>query len=71
METGGDRTWTAHIVIASEHAGLRPYFKRLEEEILHVLARVDDPRDVKLFIEALETYSEMWLREHEAWLRDK
>lgn len=44
------RNWTAHIVISSDHAGLRPYFKLLEAEILRVLARIDDPRDVKRYL---------------------
>ena len=61
METGGDRTWTAHIVIASSHAGLAPYFRRLEEELLRVLARIDDPRDVRDYLAALRATSAAWL----------
>lgn len=45
-----ERNWTAHVVISSDHAGLRPYFKLLEAEIVRVLARIDDPRDVKRYL---------------------
>ncbi len=60
METGGDRNWTAQIVIASSHGGLRPHFRGLEEEILHVLARVDDPRDVMRYLAVLRGASKDW-----------
>ena len=60
MKTGGDRTWTAHVVIASEHAGLRPHFADLENEMLRVLARLDDPRDVREYLRALKWASLMW-----------
>ena len=62
METGGDRTWTAHIVIASSHAGLAPYFRRLEEELLRVLARIDGPRDVRAYLQAMRLHSEEYFR---------
>lgn len=57
MDTRAERNWTAHVVISSDHAGLRPYFKLLEAEILRVLARTDDPRDVKRFLVDLVQHS--------------
>ena len=59
--TASDRNWTAQIVIASSHGGLRPHFRRLEEEMLHVLARVDDPRDVMRYLAVLRSASKDWL----------
>lgn len=52
---------TAHLVISSSHAGLAPYFRRLEEEMLRVLARVDDPRDVIRYLKVLRGVSHDWL----------
>lgn len=60
MKTGGDRNWTAQIVISSDHAGLRPHFKRLEAEVMHVLARVDDPRDVRDYLDMMIMRSKVW-----------
>ena len=71
METGVERTWTAHIVIASSHAGLAPHFRRLEEEILRVLARVDDPREVREYLKALKWASLMWMNERVGFPTDK
>lgn len=61
MKTGGDRNWTAQIVLSSEHAGLRPFFKGLETEMMHVLARVDDPKWVKDYLIELRLQSKAWL----------
>lgn len=67
METGGDRNWTAQIVIASSHGGLRPYFKQLEAELLHALARIDDPRMVMKYLDSLVTTSRVWLKAREVY----
>ena len=61
MGTPDERNWTAQIVIASGHAGLSPHFRRLEEEVLHVLARVDDPRDVVRYLKVIRAASHDWL----------
>jgi hypothetical protein len=65
MATPTERNWTAHLVISSDHAGLRPYFKRLEAELYHVLACVDHPAAVKLYIEHLVAESRNWNRRHQ------
>lgn len=57
----GHRNWTAQIVIASSHGGLRPHFRSLEEQILHVLARIDDPWDVMRYLAVLRGASKDWL----------
>ena len=66
MATPTERNWTAHLVISSEHAGLRPYFKELELAMYKVLARVDEPRHVRYYLERLREASREWLREYEA-----
>jgi hypothetical protein len=53
-------------VIASEHAGLQPYFKGLEGDLLHVLARLDDPRDVARYLRVLRGASRDWLDTYNA-----
>ena len=63
MATDTERTWTAHVVISSEHAGLKPYFKAFEDEMYRVLARVDDPGAVREYISGLVGQSKDW----QAW----
>lgn len=65
MATETERNWTAHLVISSEHAGLKPYFKQLENEMYRVLARVDDPRDVAEYVKWLTRESESFMRKWE------
>jgi len=60
MQTKAERNWTAQIVIASAHAGLRPYCALLEAEIRRVLARVDDPRVVRAYLKYLREESQKW-----------
>ena len=70
MATEAERNWTAHLVIASEHAGLSPAFKMLENEIRRVLARVDEPRQVMDYLIELRLQSARWLRTYTA-LKDE
>ena len=65
MATDVERNWTAHLVISSEHAGLSPEFKALEAEMYRVLARVDDPRAVVLYLRYMRGQSEWWLQLHD------
>lgn len=53
------------MVISSEHAGLKPRFKDLEDEIYRVLASVDDPHQVSGYIQSLRAKSIEWLRLYE------
>jgi hypothetical protein len=55
------RNWKAHLVISSEHGGLRPHFKRLEAAMYHALAVIDDPRDVVMYLRYLQASSAAWL----------
>lgn len=66
MATQWHRNWTAQIVIASEHAGLAPLFKALEVEMYRVLARVDDPSDVRGYLKAMVKESGVWFDSYEA-----
>jgi len=54
------RRWTANIVCSSSHEGLKPYFKGLEDEIRRVMARVDDPRQIRDYIAHLRLASIQW-----------
>ena len=71
MATEVERTWTAQVVLASEHAGLAPMFKALEHEMLRVLARVDDPRDVREYLLAMRRTSDAWLKVNAPNLHEK
>ena len=71
MVTEAERNWTAHLVISSDHAGLRPFFKRLESEILHALARIDNPRIVKTYLEDLRKASQEWRSDYPYLLAKK
>ncbi len=66
MGTSGEYRYTAHVVIASDHADLSPVFKAFENEIYRVLARVEDPRDVKLYLESLRRASQHFIDIFEA-----
>jgi hypothetical protein len=46
---------------------LRPYFKQLEAELLHALARIDDPRMVMKYLDSLVTTSRVWLKAREVY----
>ena len=67
MATGRERNWTAQIVISSGHAGLACCFKALEAEILHALARIDDPRLVAKYLDSLVTTSRVWVKAREVY----
>lgn len=62
MATPGERNWTAQLVISCEHAGLRPYFKQLENELYRVLARLDEPHHVREYLIAMRLASSEWLK---------
>lgn len=71
MATATDRSWTAQIVLASEHAGIAPEFKTLEHEMYRVLARVDNPRHVRAYLVRMRDESRAWLRDYEAQFPEK
>ena len=71
MSTPTERNWTAHLLISSEHAGLAPSFKELEAAMYKVLARVDEPRHVRYYLERMREASRQWLREYEAYSGNK
>lgn len=69
MATDVERNWTAHVVLSSEHAGLKPLFKAFENEMYRVLARVNDPNEVRQYLFGLIGQSRDWLTwygQHEA-----
>jgi hypothetical protein len=66
MSTPSERNWTAHLVISSEHAGLQPYFKRLEAELYHALARLDEPRRVCDYLHFMRSASRAWWTAYKA-----
>ncbi len=62
MATGVERNWTAHLVVSSEHAGLKPHFKATEAELYRALARIDDPREVVQYLMAIRHASREWMQ---------
>jgi hypothetical protein len=59
------------VVVSCEHAGLRPYFKGLEDEIYRVLARIDEPKEVVAYLSALWNTSREWFELAEQFLSRK
>lgn len=45
---------------------MRPEFKRLESELLRVLARVDEPAEVRKYLDQLRAASVFWFVGYEA-----
>ena len=66
MATQAERNWTAHLVISSEHAGLKPYCRALEDEAYRVLARLDEPKRVKDYLRFMRSASRGWLTAYKA-----
>lgn len=52
------------VTLSSSHAGLRPQFQALEDEIRSALARLDTSRDVRLYVDFLCHTSRDWTRRH-------
>jgi hypothetical protein len=51
-----EREYTVQVVIGTEHDGLAPYFKHLEDELVHCFAKLDTARQARDFAEALRKY---------------
>lgn len=60
MKPAGEREVRALIVLTCEDAVLKPLFRRLEQELIRVLARVDDPRVIRKYLEHLMAVSRAW-----------
>lgn len=45
------REWQAIVSIATNHAGLKPHFKALEDALYACLSEMDDPRTVRQWLE--------------------
>lgn len=52
--------------MSSDHAGIDRELRGLQNELYRVLARVDDPRHVRGYIDALRRASFFWLVEYES-----
>lgn len=71
MANSEDRTWTAHIVISFSDPMLNVYGRALEDEIRHVLARLDDQKDVCAYLENEALASAMYRQAHPKLREDK
>jgi hypothetical protein len=65
MATPAERNYTAHLVISSEHAGLKQHFEALENEMYRVLARVNDSAGACAYAMELKRASRRWLQQYE------
>lgn len=59
------------IVLGSDHAGLKPAFQRLENELVRTFNRIDDPLAVVQYLKYLQAQSMWWLQVHESKLGKK
>jgi hypothetical protein len=55
------------IVLSCDHGGLMPSFQRLEDEIRRALDRLDDPRQVREYMEFMRAVSERWREGRRGW----
>jgi hypothetical protein len=60
MKQTGNR-WQMMIVLETDHAGLKPSFQRLEDQLRHALAGVEDPRMVREHLSFLVARSREWM----------
>jgi len=63
--------WQAMIVLASDHAGLRPEFQTLEDEIVRTIGGLHDARAVMHYLREIRVASKLWREVHEAREREK
>lgn len=62
------------IALSSDHAGIASELKKLEREMYRVIARIDDARAVRNYLETMREHSEDWLTAHPhyaPWDREK
>jgi len=52
--------WKATIVLSSDHAGINNELGSLENELLHSLAHIEDPRKVRDFLLHLRLEAALW-----------
>lgn len=61
--------WKATVVLSSDHAGINRELGLLESELLHVLGRIEDPRKVRDFVDAVRTKAHVWAYENNVDMR--
>ena len=66
MPTSTERNWTAHLVISSDHAGLKRHFDQLGAEMYRALARLDEPKRVRDYVHFMRSASAGWLTAYKA-----
>ena len=54
------------IVLGTDHAGLKPEFKQLEDEMVHTVSVLHSPRDVMHWLREVRAASKLWLSVHDA-----
>jgi len=71
MATPADNRWKAILGMSSDHAGINQELGRLRAELYRVLARIDDARDVRDYLEAMRRESGIWFDSLQARKSDK
>ncbi len=61
MATRVDNRWKAILGMSSDHAGINQELGRFRNELYRALARIEDPRDVRDYLNCLEDYSRSWM----------
>lgn len=54
------------IVLGCDHAGLRPEFQTLEDEMVRTVAVLHDAREVMHWLREMRAASKLWLAVHQA-----
>ncbi len=52
------------IVLQCDHAGLQPLYQKLEDEMRRVIASMDEPRQMRDYVDMLMWRSREWFTTH-------
>jgi len=58
--------WKAMIVLGCDHAGLRPEFQMLEDELVHAVGECHTARDMMHYLREIRAASKLWREVHHA-----
>lgn len=66
MSTRGKPKIDMMIVLGTDHAGLKPSFQRLEDEMRRAIARFEDTRLIESYLRVMTNASKSWFLRYEA-----
>lgn len=64
MATRKTRSFDTFVMLSTDHTGLKSSFHALEAELKDGLARLDSPRDMRMYLDHLCFISRDWTKRH-------